>query len=315
MSGTDSSVSEYRIAAAWSQPFSVANALVSLLFSLLALLLWVAAAATYVVDGDAVAAIGFSCVGILVSILVVTALRSTGFRNFSPGRAVRNVRSDDHGAGLAVARGYNVANLIGAAICLGSGYWAMLYVASRGGDATTLVSPGRATQQSESSYILLGAITLLIGLALIAIRIRASVTIYESGIQRMESFRFTFHHRRTTTFLGWDEMAGVVRDVKIVPTGWGAQNIPVLRLVRSETAPGQSNLDTAQSVGLAVNRLPVDAQTLYSLAKSMFDSEDRRRLLATPEARLLLTPPPLRERWAAAKRLKREAEDAERSST
>lgn len=163
----------------------------------------------------------------------------------------------------------------------------------------------RRDPDSGANFLLAIAIggIILIPILLVLIT-RTKLELDERGIRRVLTPLVPIITRKHEVFLPWSEIEKIEPDVIEVGP---AKELPVIRLFHSSDIAKHPRLDGDGYTTLLLNDLVAEPNTLLALLEDMHSHPNCRRRLADPDARLLLTPPPLRWRWAEAKRLKLDA--------
>ncbi|QNG20184.1 hypothetical protein G4H71_13480 [Rhodococcus triatomae] len=247
---------------------------------------------------------------ILISGLIGTTGKVAAHRNLSP--RIREATAQAQGRGVVVPsvtlrHAWLIFMLAGAAVY---GLAASLLWHVVGND--TLIANSRDPDVGATVLGILGAGAVVMLVLLTPFLSWSQVILIPEGIRRIHRPRVPIFSKGYDTSIPWDSIDRVEPDV--MSRGY-SRNMPIINLHHNLEISDRPHYDGDGRLTLLLNDLVAEPNTLLALIEDVHANPERRHLLATPEARLLLTPPPLRERWAAAKRLKREAGEAERSST
>lgn len=250
---------------------------------------------------DVRVAIGATGSSIAVLILTISSFRGAGFRNLRLPRSVAVHHDPEHGAGLRIpTNGTDVWTTVAAMLGLTTYGTAAAY-ASYTGLGEALLPFGRDNREGALFMavcaVCLGTIAVLIA----SIRFNTTLYICERGIRRHVRRRIFLKKQVFDMFVPWEGVTRVgVGDLGV--RGGNTAN-PVIDLHTTELVPPESKTrhDSEHRLAIMAHQLVVEPNTLFHLLKRLVDNPRDRGLLADAEALGLLRPPPLRERFRAAR--------------
>ncbi|MEV0946551.1 hypothetical protein [Rhodococcus sp. NPDC049939] len=243
--------------------------------------------------------------------LVLTTIMLAGFRWVGLSRRITRSRSE-YGEGIQIPTG-RVGLVTLSAMFIGCSMYALAAViASYSGLGSKLLPAGRDTETGRTYMVILCVGALVIATALLLFRTSTVIGIYPSGVSRDTRKRVAFSVRRFETFLSWNDIDNVVADETVVNSGSSAIHHPLIKLQNSSNIPADMLLkfDGTDEITLMAKLFVAEPNTLLSLLRFLKDNPDQRDIVAQPDAFELLTPPPLRERFRAARLAKKAASDA-----
>ncbi|RVW00380.1 hypothetical protein [Rhodococcus spongiicola] len=180
------------------------------------------------------------------------------------------------------------------------------------GIGETLLPFGRETNSGANYMGICGGVALVVALFLLAIRLPTTVSIYPTGVRRHVRQWRGLSFKTYDAFLRWEDIAHIAADELVTGAGWTEARNPRITLQSSTRIPAgqQLKFDGENEITLMAYQLVAEPNTLLALLRFLKDNPDQRGIVARPDARELLTPPPLRERFRAARLAKKTAPDA-----
>lgn len=240
----------------------------------------------------------------MVISLSVVSFRESGFRHIRPTRAVRVCEHSEYGAGVHVPMSRKLVPFLIATLAGGAAYGTAAAIGGHLDIGGFLLPAGRDTRDGATAMaiVAVGSISLILLFTLI--RIDTALSIYQGGVERYVRRRILFVTKVSRIFLPWDEISAI--DVGDLGGNFGSDKHPAIDLhTASVPEPARTPHDNEHRVTLMAHVLPVEPNTLLELLRRLRFEPDRRVLITRPDAVELLRPPPLRDRFRAARAQKR----------
>lgn len=150
--------------------------------------------------------------------------------------------------------------------------------------------------------IVYAAVMIVLAVALLVFWERRDVTVSPTGVRRRVRIRRGLRFRWIDTVVAWDDIVAIDADTQVIHGRMTVAH-PLIRIRTVSTRPDEQRdaLDTADSVVIRAGQLVSEPNTLIALLRHLARHPDRRGAVRQAGARELLRPPPLRERFAAAR--------------
>lgn len=244
---------------------------------------------------------GFAGGAALMFSLALIGFRDAGFRYLRRPRGLIVHCDPERGNGLEIPhRRTNTALLLG--VLVGAATYGIAgFIGWLFGSDETLLPFGRDSQWG--AVLLLSGAVVSIGIATwyLAFRSTTELRLYATGIERRKVQRIPFASRTTTCHIPWDGVA----HVEGLGSGHriGSARRAIIRLHRATPlhGPVETSRDADKMMDIQAHLLAAEPNTLLTLLKRLSENEiDRSRITASDTVELL-RPPPLRERFRAAR--------------
>ncbi|WP_127946780.1 hypothetical protein [Rhodococcus spongiicola] len=256
--------------------------------------------------------VGFISLVVMLGLSSMGMLGKSGFRSIGLPRRITACDSDRYGQGIQIPKerlehAALITALFGAATA-GLTTAITWYL----GIGETLLPFGRETNAGANFMGVCGGVALIAALFLLAIRLPTTVSIHPTGVRRHVRQWRGLSFKTYDAFLRWDDIARISADELVVGGGSSETGRPRITLKSATPVPAEHQLgfDGENEITLMAYQLVAEPNTLLALLQFMRDNPDQRGIVARPDARELLTPPPLRERFRAARLAKKTAPDA-----
>ncbi|AOW92552.1 hypothetical protein BFN03_07110 [Rhodococcus sp. WMMA185] len=295
----------------WPQPLKI-SWLVYTAFIVGIAAVMVVAVIKAVDDDEPGLVVGFVSLMVMLGLTSIGMLGKSGFRSIGLPSRIIPCDGDRFGKGIQVPKerlehAILITALLGAATA-GLTTALVWYL----GIGETLLPFGRETNSGANYMGICGGVALIAALFLLAIRLPTTVSIYPTGVRRRVRQWRGLSFRTYDAFLPWDDIAQISADELVVGGGWSETGRPRIKLKSATPVPvdQQLHFDAENEITLMAYQLVGEPNTLLSLLLFLKDNPDQRGIVAGPDARELLTPPPLRERFRVARLAKKGALDA-----
>lgn len=237
--------------------------------------------------------------------LFLKYVKVSGFRYLGLSRKIRPVEILGGRAGIKIS--YS-RELIFLSLVLGVistyGFLAGYFFYS---DASYSLLPlGRDGTYGANYMILCGVVCVVALVGLVYLRTPVEIIICPQGIRRLIHGRYFMKTKVRDTFVRWGDLDEVIPSDEILNLGIEFHN-PIIKL-KSTNVIAQSErlkIDGMNEVVIRVHALVVEPNALVNLVRFLRDNPEHRSILVDPDARELLRPLPLFERFRQAKELKR----------
>ncbi len=253
-------------------------------------------------DGNPVAAVGLTAVGFACALIAVGIVADAGFRNLGLPRRVRGHVDPLYGSGIRIAQRRFVYIILITAIGGIAVYATLAAFSWKRGYGEQLLPAGR-DGQSGALYASCIAVVLFVALLLLLlVRNVSTITLHERGVHRSVK-RWSFAWVNTVdSFLPWDEIDDVVADEYVVNAGRSAAN-PIIRLLhhKPELDGQRVGQDREGEMVILAYHMVSEPNALLGLVNFLRENPSDRSVLASPESREMLRPPPLAERFPKSK--------------
>ncbi|MDJ0399252.1 hypothetical protein [Rhodococcus rhodochrous] len=237
----------------------------------------------------------------MMALLSVTALRESGFRHVRRSSRIHRIHDPRHGDGIIVPmrRGLTAPVMI---VLLGGAVYGVAastlwFIAGN----TSLLPEGRDTPRNALLVAVLAAVALLLSSILLAIRIEFAVRIFREGIERHTRRRIFFSDKEFRIFLPWVDITSVDAEMN---ADLGRHPSIGLRTARPIPEGQRTPHDSDDRIAVLAHALAAEPNTLVRLLQGMKENPEKRPEVERPDSEDLLRPPPLRERFRAARRRK-----------
>ncbi|RVW03195.1 hypothetical protein EF834_08430 [Rhodococcus spongiicola] len=242
--------------------------------------------------------------------LLLSTIMLSGFRWIGLSRRISRCGSE-YGEGIQIPTGRAGVLSLSVMFVGCSAYALVAVIASYSGLGNKLLPAGRDTETGRTYMAVLFVGALVIATVLLMFRSSTTLRIYPGGVERFTRKRMLFSVRRSEIFLPWDNIQNVVADEIVIANGQSAVRHPIIKLQNSSNVPDRMLLkfESTHELALMAKLFVAEPNTLLSLLRFLKDSPDQRDIVARPDARELLTPPPLRERFRAARQAKKAVSD------
>ncbi|QXU53236.1 hypothetical protein [Rhodococcus sp. LW-XY12] len=289
----------------WPQHFHVVAMLISVLmialvpvFAALTLQQWT--------QDDVLAAAGFAGITLGLALSSPICFHEAGIRHLSLSRLVVHHHHPEHGAGIRIpTRRWGISTVVGTALALGTySLAAAIAVSHRSGES--LLPHGRTESEGLPFLIVLVFVCFATAVFLLVVRSDTRLDIYRGGIRRRVCRRVLTHAQLIDHFIPWNEIERI--EVGDLGVRLGSAQYPVVDLFTvSPTAEDlRTRHDGVNRFAVMVHQLAVEPNTLFTLMKRLVENPCDRGLLTGSGAVDLLRPPPLRERFRAARQPSRQ---------
>ncbi|MEV0946554.1 hypothetical protein [Rhodococcus sp. NPDC049939] len=255
-------------------------------------------------------ALGFAGGAVLMVCVFFIGLENAGFRSIGLSRKIKHC-TDVHGIGIQIPMGNAVPLMV---VMLGGvGVYCLTAAASwYFGMGESLMPAGRDSGAGALYVLIIGGVAVATIVLLLIFRTPTVISVYPNGIRRHARKWRGLSIKTFDKFLTWDEIGSITADSLVVRSSWHEVRNPLIKLQTVAVVPPSMRLplDSDEHVTIAAHLHVAEPNTLLSLLLFLKDNPDQRGIVAGPDARELLTPPPLRERFRAARLAKKGAPDA-----
>ncbi|NLE81838.1 MAG: hypothetical protein GX610_20110 [Rhodococcus sp.] len=174
--------------------------------------------------------------------------------------------------------------------------------------------PASRDNSSGANFMgIIGVVALLITVGLLAFRSPSDLQLTPSGVTRHVRRHRGFKVTDVNNFAAWTDITAITPETQVVSSGPSDIHNQLIRVTFRGADASQTDATVEQDFLIQAHLLVAEPNTLYSLMKHMQEHPEDRNLLAREDAAGLLTPPPLRDRFRAAREAKK-AEKAKRRS-
>ncbi len=246
------------------------------------------------------ASAGFVGGAAIAALLSLASFREAGFRHIRLSRTVHTRENPDFGTGVRIPMSRKLVPLLITALAGGTVYGASAAVSWYLGGGETLLPSGRDTREGATFMAGCAIVSIVLILFFALLRVDTTVIIYRDGVERYVRRRILFSTRVSRSFLPWNEISAI--GVGDIGGNFGPDKQPAIDLY-TEFVPDSARTphDTDHRITLMAHVLPVEPNTLLALLRKLHDEPDQRALITRPDAVELLRPPPLLERFRAAR--------------
>lgn len=290
----------------WPQSVSYAGLAVSAVATA-CIFLGVDAVAEGINEHETVMAVGFAAFTLMMTLLLPVGIRLAGFRRIRRSARISTAPTT-HGTGVSIPTGRSVLLLIAALGCVAvaglvtSASWHFEL-----GESLFLAS--RDDQAGANVMGAFGAVALLCAVFLLTFRSPAVLLLTPSGVEHHERRYRGFRSTNVDGVAAWSDIIAIEPETLIVRSNGPDVHNPQVRVTYRGGDSSQMDSVAERDFLIQAHLMVAEPNTLYSLMKHMDEHPEDRDLLAREDAVQLLTPPPLRERFRAA----REAKKAEKT--
>lgn len=245
---------------------------------------------------------------VLFATLSLLSITIAGFRLIGLSRRIKRCLSPQ-GEGIQIPTGRFMLLLIISMLGVCGVYGLTTSMALHSGVGEKLMPAGRDASHAALYMAILGGAALAIAILLLTCRTFTVLRIYPTGVERYTRRRRIFLLKTFDTFLPWDDITAVIADDMVVNSGGSQVHHPMIKLQTREPLPPEMLLkfDSEDAITVMAKLFVVEPNTLLYLLRFLKDNPDQRGIVARPDAPQLLTPPPLFERFRAARALKKTA--------
>ncbi|NLU82721.1 hypothetical protein [Rhodococcus sp. HNM0569] len=244
----------------------------------------------------------FAGSAVLLSGLVFMTLRLGGVAWIGRSRRIKPIHGRD-GGGVAVPGQWAIYLVLWmiALSCAVIGF--SVWYAQSNGQGATVATPSRDSAAGAGFMLAVGVVGLAGMTTLLLLRPINQTHVSTDGIRRIDGKGLI--RRRRDVLIPWTALSKVVPTEELVDTRYVTVRHQLVELHHPGfTHDERVRLDTEHQTILRLSQLVAEPNTLFALIDDMHRHPDRRALLSGPDATALLTPPPLRERWRAARELR-----------
>lgn len=252
-------------------------------------------------QGDEGGTAGFAGGAIALLILGVICLQDAGIRHIRLPRSITRVHHLDHGRGVRIPKRKVTIPLLLTILIGITVYSLAACIGWFTGIGETLLPFGRSTRESAIYMAVCGAVTGATAVLFLTVRFDTVVSIYTKGVERCTRRRFLFRVEESNLFLPWSEITGVTAGDLGVRIGSTQHPVVDLQTRRPVPADRRTRHDSENKIALMAHMLVAEPNTFFVLLKELAADPGRRDFLARPDAVELLRPPPLLERFRAAR--------------
>ena len=285
----------------WPQRFSPGWLLLSVLFVTMAAAGLLIAFGAIGTDEYGVTA-GFIALAWAFACLASVGSTRAGFRSIRRSKRIRLYTSPDHGPGLQIpSTRSGVTALVSMLLCFGT-YGAIAAVTQLMGSNTSLLPSGRDSPVDGWTVGIFGIAALILAI-IVTLKWRPSVIcLHPDGVVRSVPL-----HRLAGTavnlFIPWDAITDVIGVSLVAQSNGVITYNPVVKLEVENITPldGLDPPDHDGEVSIDVYTLAVEPNTFFALVQDLHKNRALRACLARSDAVELLRPPPLLERFRAAR--------------
>ncbi|WP_222430079.1 hypothetical protein [Rhodococcus rhodochrous] len=245
-----------------------------------------------------VGAIGGS---LAVAVIAISTLRSAGFRNLRTPRSITVQHDPEHGVVLTIFTNRTTMWTTVVAMLGLVAYGSAAAFVWHSGLGEALLPINRDNSESALFIAVCAASMGLIAILIVSIRFETTLYICQRGVRRHVRRRVFFKKQVFDIFLSWE---GITRiGVGNLGVGGGTTVHPVIDLHTAEpiTPEARTRHDSEYRVAVMAHQLVTEPNTLFALLERLAENPHDRELLTKSDAVDLLRPPPLRERFRAAR--------------
>lgn len=263
-------------------------------------------------SGDGVVVVGSAAFTIMMGLASVGMVRNAGFRwiKLSPRVSARQTAG---GAGIAIPTGRLVPLLVSCLACVALG-GLTASIAWHLGIGETLLPASRDNSAGANFMGICGAVGLVFAVFFLLFRSPSVLQLTPSGVAYHRRCRRGFRVINVDEFAAWADIASIRPETHVVHTGQSEIHNPLVRVTYRESDSPSADAAAEQDFLIRAFMLTVEPNTLHSLMKRMNEHPEDRDLLAGEDAAQLLTPPPLRERFRAAREAKKVEKETKRAA-
>lgn len=239
--------------------------------------------------------------------------RLSGIRYLGLSWRIRSTGESGADAGIRVPTG-SEARLFVAFALLYSIYVFSGAYAIYSGQGDLLLPYGRDTIVTANFFMAGGLVLVIVCAGLIYFRTPVKFTLHPAGIRRRCEHGRLMRAKGTDLFLEWNEIDEISAEEFV--SNFGIEiRYPIIR-VRSKVplpAVGKISSDSDFEIVMRAGDLLAEPNALINLIRFLKDNPEHRSILADPDARELLRPLPLFERFRQAKEVKRLESEAKKA--
>lgn len=145
----------------------------------------------------------------------------------------------------------------------------------------------------------LGTLSLAIFILSLVIRTPTFLGIYPNGLHLVVRRHIPFFTSTTEQVIEWDHIESITPTLYSGPNSNSPTRHPVIRIDGEVVDPRTG--DKVSSLEVPVYRLTGEPNTIYRLLRFFHENPDKRSILSDCDSIEFLRPPPLRERFLAAR--------------
>lgn len=291
--------------APWPQPLRIVPLVLSI-----ALLIAACVSFAFVQDTirtkDFQVTLGAAGGSIALFVIARSSFRRAGLRDLRPHRDIRFRHDRDRGPGISIpTRRTEVWTTV--AVMLGlAAYGSAAAFAWHSGLGEALLPISRDNSESALFIAVCAAGMGLIAVLIVSIRFETTLYISPRGVRRYVRRRVFFKKQVFDISLSWEGIARI--GVGSLGVGGGTTVHPVIDLHTNEPIPPEARTrhDSECRVAVMAHQLVTEPNTLFALLERLAENPRDRELLTKSDAVELLCPPPLRERFRAARKPSRQ---------
>jgi len=286
--------------APWPQPLRITSLVLSLAMLIAACVSLVFAHDVFR-TGDARVALGGAGGSVALFTIAISSFRSAGFRNLRQPRKLGLHHDPTHGAGISIPTGRTAVFTTVVAMLGLTAYGGTAAFAWHIGLGETLLPFGRDNREGALFVSLCAAVLGTIAVLIACVRFDTTLYIYRGGVRRHVCRRIFLKKQVLDTFVPWGSITRIGAGDLGVRGGTTAH--PVIDLHTAEPLPSDSRTrhDSEHRLAVMAHQLVVEPNTLFALLEKLAEDPACRERLVESDAIDLLCPPPLRERFRAAR--------------
>lgn len=241
----------------------------------------------------------FSLMILIVSCIIV---RLAGFRWVSLSPRI-SIGPTKYGIGVRIPTGRStlvLVTLLASGAALGIVTATSWYLGLE-----TLLPASRDNQAGANVMGIFGVIAFLFTIFLLTFRSPAVLQLTQSGVAHHVRRHRGLRIANVDDFAAWSSVTAITPETLIVNTGQSEEHNPQIRVTYRGSGSSHSDPAEEQDFLIQAHLMVAEPNTLYSLMKHMHEHPEDRHLLAEESAVQLLKPPPLRDRFRAAREVKK----------
>ncbi|MGC0362151.1 hypothetical protein ABH922_000135 [Rhodococcus sp. 27YEA15] len=232
------------------------------------------------------------------------ALWSAGFRYFGLSKRIAATRSTKYGSGVVIPANRAVDAMIALLVLVGVYGLTSAYLHYTSA-SMSLLPFGRDTSSGANYMAVLGSLACALAILFLAFRSNTDYRLYSDGMERnVRAGRLSVMKGRKS-FIRWESIDLVLTQRSIGYSGVETRNNQMKITTTSDIIHSRMmKRESLTEITVQVSLLPVEPNALTSLIRYMKDHPEYRYMLGEPNARELLRPLPLRERFRRARQAK-----------
>ncbi len=246
--------------------------------------------------------IGFAALTLMIILVSIGMLQFVGFRWIRLSSRISSTTTE-HGVGIKIPADRSILLLVVLLACgavsglTAAATWYMDF-------GETLLPASRDNRGGANVMAILGAAGLVMAILFLMFRAPATLQLTPSGVR--------YHIRRHCFFrtididncADWSDIISIIPETHIIPNSFSDLHNPLVRVTVRQSSSTSTDIASDEEILIRAHLLVSEPNTLLSLINRMKDHPEDRELLAEPESRKLLMPPPLRARFRSARKSK-----------